>query len=118
MPVVEHFATFSDHLKSPEAKMFLRMKDVCSELGVSRAAFNAAAISGDVSASVPSRSNITPLIELPNMVSPFPCRLAEISYRNATRRRAKGQIIQASQFSFYGAQSRVLSIHVAFTLRP
>jgi len=37
MPVVEHFATFSDHLKSPEAKMILRMKDVCSELGVSRA---------------------------------------------------------------------------------
>ena len=36
------------------------------------AAFNAAAISGDVSASVPSRSNITPLIELPNMVLPFP----------------------------------------------
>ena len=37
MPVVEHFATFSDHLKSPEAKMILRMKEVCSELGVSRA---------------------------------------------------------------------------------
>ena len=37
MPVVELFATFSDHLKSPEAKMILRMKDVCSELGVSRA---------------------------------------------------------------------------------
>ena len=37
MPVVRLFATFSDHLKSPEAKMILRMKDVCSELGVSRA---------------------------------------------------------------------------------
>ena len=37
MPVAELFVTFSDHLKSPEAKMILRMKDVCSELGVSRA---------------------------------------------------------------------------------
>ena len=37
MPVVEHFATFTDHLKSPEAKMILRMKDVCSELGVTGA---------------------------------------------------------------------------------
>ena len=37
MPVVEHLATFSDHLKSPEAKLILRIKDVCSELGVSRA---------------------------------------------------------------------------------
>ena len=37
MPVVERFATFSEHLKSLEAKMILRMKDVCSELGVSRA---------------------------------------------------------------------------------
>jgi prophage regulatory protein len=32
-----HLATFSDYLKSPEAKMIMRMTDVCSELGVSRA---------------------------------------------------------------------------------
>ena len=37
MPAVGRFATFSDHLKSPEAKMIMRMTDVCSELGVSRA---------------------------------------------------------------------------------
>jgi prophage regulatory protein len=32
-----HLATFSDYLKWLEAKMIMRMTDVCSELGVSRA---------------------------------------------------------------------------------
>jgi prophage regulatory protein len=37
MHEAEHLATFSDYLKWLEAKMIMRMTDVCSELGVSRA---------------------------------------------------------------------------------